>query len=317
MILASRKKHYIKTLISSPASTRTFSPLSQSLHVPTSEQNNLSQLHLPLHPPSRNQDPRGMDQNGFSNTEIPSNNNPNKHHRLFMKRTLQVLVPVSLASFLLSYTSSRFSFFFTYTLQYYLTFIYPLLAHTFERKYMFLICNGILAFLAKTLSFNDDSSFLSVSGIDDNDESSTKVADEFRGKPVSAESSPDQNVALADDEEEKHGTNQIKGAVAGEEEPQEEAVLAVVELGGKPKVSSAVEKEVRQTRDFIIESEELDMMSEVDDEEEDMEEGGKALAEQEMDVNVNTEELNKKFEEFIRKMKEDIRIQARQQLIAV
>lgn len=182
---------------------------------------------------------------------------------------------------------------------------------------MFLICNGILAFLVKTLSFNDDSSFLSVSEIDDNDESSTKVADEFRGKPVSAESSPDQNVALADDEEEKHGANQIKGAVAGEEEPQEEAALAVVELGGKPKVSSAVEKEVRQTRDFIIESEELDMMSEVDDEEEDMEEGGKALAEQEMDVNVNTEELNKKFEEFIRKMKEDIRIQARQQLIAV
>lgn len=261
-----------------------------------------------------------MDQNGFSNTEIPSNN-PNKHHRLFMKRTLQVLVPVSLASFLLSYTSSRFSFLFTYTLQYYLTFIYPLLAHTFERKYMFLICNGILAFLVKTLSFNDDSSFLSVSGIDDNDESATKVADEFRGKPVSAESSPDQNVAFADDEEEeeeeKHGTNQIKGAVAGEEEPQEEAALAVVELGGKPKVSSAVEKEVRQTRDFIIESEELDMMSEVDDEEEDMEEGGKALAEQEMDVNVNTEELNKKFEEFIRRMKEDIRIQARQQLIAV
>lgn len=249
-----------------------------------------------------------MDQNGFSKTEIPSNN-PNKHHRLLMKRTLQVLVPVSLASFLLS---SSFSFLFTYTLQYYLTFIYPLLAHTFERKYMFLIFNGILAFLVKTLRFNDDTSFLSVSEIDD-----TKVADEFRGKPVSAESSPDQNVALADDEEEKHGTNQIKGAVAGEEEPQEEAALAVDELGGKPKVSSAVEKEVRQTGDFIIEREELDMMSEVDDEEEDMEEGGKALAEQEMDVNENTEELNKKFEEFIRKVKEEFRIQARQQLIAV
>lgn len=183
---------------------------------------------------------------------------------------------------------------------------------------MFLICNGILAFLVKTLSFNDDSPFLSVSEIDDNDESSTKVADEFRGKPVSAESSPDQNVALADDdEEEKHGTNQIKGAVAGEEEPQEEAALAVLELGGKPKVSSAVEKEVRQTGDFIIESEELDMMSELDDEEEDMKEGGKALAEQEMDVNENTEELNKKFEEFIRKVKEEFRIQARQQLIEV
>lgn len=312
MILASRKKQYIRTLlIYSPAS-----PQSQTLHCSyfRTEQPQSTPL-APLHPPSRNQDPIGMDQNGFSKTEIPSNK-PNKHHRLLMKRTLQVLVPVSLASFLLS---SSFSFLFTYTLQYYLTFIYPLLAHTFERKYMFLIFNGILAFLVKTLRFNDDTSFLSVSEIDDNDESSTKVADEFRGKPVSAESSPDQNVALADDEEEeeKQGTNQIKGAVAGEEEPQEEAALAVVELGGKPKVSSAVEKEVRQTGDFIIESEELDMMSEVDDEEEDMEEGGKALAEQEMDVNENTEELNKKFEEFIRKVKEEFRIQARQQLIAV
>lgn len=188
---------------------------------------------------------------------------------------------------------------------------------------MFLICNGILAFLVKTLSFNNDSCSLSVS--DQNDESSTKVADEFRWKPVSAESSPDQNVALADNEkEEKHGTNQIEAAVAGEEEQgyfqagQEEAALAVVEVGGKPKVCSAVEKEVRQRGDFIIESEEVEMMSEVDDEEEDMEEGGKGLAEQEMDVNMNTEELNKKFEEFIRKMKEEMRIQARQhQLIAV
>lgn len=42
---------------------------------------------------------------------------------------------------------------------------------------------------------------------------------------------------------------------------------------------------------------------------------GDSLVEEGNCMNVNTDELNKKIEEFIKKMKEEIRIEAQQQLI--
>lgn len=44
---------------------------------------------------------------------------------------------------------------------------------------------------------------------------------------------------------------------------------------------------------------------------------GASPAEEENTLDLNTEELNRKIEAFIRKMKEEIRIEAQQQLIAV
>lgn len=153
-----------------------------------------------------------------------------------------------------------------------------------ERKYMFLIFNGILAFLAKSTSSSSASSPLeSTTGSDHVDVETNKEA--CGGEVVHEQADYPNGSDLYADEE-------------------------------------GVEKSV----DFIINDQykQDDHQEEVyDEEEEDLEihhvgsnikqqegEGGK-LGE------IATEELNRKIEEFIRKMKEEIRIEAQHQLIAV
>lgn len=46
------------------------------------------------------------------------------------------------------------------------------------------------------------------------------------------------------------------------------------------------------------------------------EERGEVGAKEELPISMSTEEMNRKFEEFIRKMKEEIRIEAQQHMIA-
>ena len=126
---------------------------------------------------------------------------------------------------------------------------------------MFLICNGILAILAKSA--------------------------------VSCSSSRTENVALAAERE---------VAEAERVEEQEDGSLNT-------------EKEERESEAFPaedegIEEEENGVVLRTDGEEE----LAAAAVNEEFQ---STDELNKKFEEFIRKMKEEIRIGAQQQLIAV
>ncbi|XVF26214.1 hypothetical protein REPUB_Repub13aG0279900 [Reevesia pubescens] len=70
-----------------------------------------------------------------------------KYH--FLKNTLQLVVSVALLSFFLCH-SSAFSLFPHSFSVYFSTFLFSFFTHTLEKKYMFLICNGILAFLAKS-----------------------------------------------------------------------------------------------------------------------------------------------------------------------
>lgn len=127
---------------------------------------------------------------------------------------------------------------------------------------MFLICNGILAILAKSA--------------------------------VSCSSSRTENVALVAEREEV--------AEAGRVEEQEDGSLNT-------------EKEERESEAFPaedegIEEEENGVVLRTDGEEE----LAAAAVNEEFQ---STDELNKKFEEFIRKMKEEIRIGAQRHLIAV
>ncbi|KAL5574894.1 hypothetical protein UlMin_016593 [Ulmus minor] len=71
----------------------------------------------------------------------------NKFH--FLRRTLQVVLSVSIFSLIHCY-SSGISFFPHSFNVYFSTFLFSIFTHTLETKYMFLICNGILAFLAKS-----------------------------------------------------------------------------------------------------------------------------------------------------------------------
>ncbi|KAJ0101695.1 hypothetical protein Patl1_03963 [Pistacia atlantica] len=68
----------------------------------------------------------------------------------------------------------------------------------------------------------------------------------------------------------------------------------------KKRVIKEAEAETQAAFNFRLEAEE-------EEEEEEREQNGM----------ISTEELNKKFEDFIRKMKEELRIEARQQLVMV
>lgn len=135
---------------------------------------------------------------------------------------------------------------------------------------MFLLCNGILAILAKSA--------------------------------VSCSSSCTENDI---------GSWENVASVAEREEVAEAERVEEQEDG-----SSNTEKEERESEAFTaedegIEEEENGVVLRTDGEEE---LAAAAVLNEEFP---STDELNKKFEEFIRKMKEEIRIEAQQQLIAV
>ncbi|XP_039070413.1 uncharacterized protein LOC120217337 [Hibiscus syriacus] len=69
----------------------------------------------------------------------------------FLKSTLQIVISVAFLSIFLSHSSSFAYSLFPHSFNvYFSTFLFSLFTHTLERKYMFLFCNGILAFIAKS-----------------------------------------------------------------------------------------------------------------------------------------------------------------------
>ncbi|KAI8567185.1 hypothetical protein RHMOL_Rhmol02G0100800 [Rhododendron molle] len=186
----------------------------------------------------------------------------NKNH-LFLKMTLQLLVSISVLSLFISY-SSDLSHFLHYYYGQVSAMLCPVLSQTLERKYMFLICNGIIAFLAKTFSFTSYSP-----------------------------SGPDIIDMLVTSNE--HGMMPVREM----EEPVEHKEAAI-----------------RGLCQAII--------TETDDDKDDGEKvGGGCLvpsfSEEDggNEADMSTDELNRKFDEFIRKMKEEIRIGAQLQPVAV
>lgn len=161
---------------------------------------------------------------------------------------------------------------------------------------MFLICNGILAFLARS-SVSSSSSTL--------EEPQAVVGDGFQPSDASsktkeeklADSPPVDHFAFVNAYEEE------KTAEAEQEEDKEE-------YRGYESLDTADDEE--KTEALMAEdegNEEQGSWSSSMKREEEEETGNEEFA--------SADELNKKFEEFIRKMKEEIRIEAQQQLIAV
>ncbi|XP_011095924.1 uncharacterized protein LOC105175241 [Sesamum indicum] len=207
----------------------------------------------------------------------------------FMKKTLQFLVLVSFFSCLYSYFSG-FPFFFSYNLQF-STLVFPLLAQALDRKYMFLICNGILAVLAKNLRLS--SSSLNMKSAEDSVKEITQLP-----LPIKEETTVEENVASMECAATRHHV-----AVADEKQSEQEHEYHYGDF---------------RKDGIILESEGWE---EEEEDEDGLEESrvaeGTSATEQVIDASVSTEELNKKFEEFIRKMKEEIRVEAQQQLITV
>ncbi|KAI3440218.1 uncharacterized protein J3R85_003837, partial [Psidium guajava] len=270
------------------------------------------------------------------------------------KRALKLVLLISLLSFVVCYSSG-------YTLLPHSfnvcspTVLFPIFTRTLSRKFMFLVCNGILAFLVKSSSISCSSS-PSGSDPDGDDELSKKrdgsavddlPEDEIK---VSASESSEDEVATAENaatiRDNEDGENNLVLA-AEEEEEEEEEKLRVQgkdeeeeDEGEQQEEQMLLETEFANTgaeeenETWVVEED--DRLSKQEEEEEELEECGYtrkktespacgytrkktespaiATGNEEM---MSTEELNKKVEEFIRKMKEEIRIEANGQLIAV
>lgn len=208
---------------------------------------------------------------------------------------------------------------------------------------MFLVCNGILAFLAKS-SCSSSSSSPSGSDLDGDDELFRKKdrsalddlpEDEIK---VSASGSSEVEAVTAEDaattgyNEYQENNLVLAAEEEGEEEGEEEDEKLQVQGKDTEEEDEAEQQEEQILQDTGAEDENETWVVEDDDrlskqeeeEEEELEERGYMGKEPESpavatgsEEMMSMEELNKKFEEFIRKMKEEIRIEAKSQLIAV
>ncbi|CAJ1941495.1 unnamed protein product [Sphenostylis stenocarpa] len=206
-----------------------------------------------------------------------------------LKRTMHFVLSLSVFSFFVWY-SSGFSIVPQCFNAYFSTCLFSMLTRTFQRKYMFIICNAILALLA-----------ISPSHI------------EFQASTTKAQVS----------EEPVRAFRFVENApLVIEEEEMEEAKR-------QEEYSEQVSEDEPDTDTLFIAEEDV-----VGKDEEAEEEGGTGDASEVMvakddklvaattketneDQLANTDELNRKFEEFIRKMKEEMRIEAQRQPIEV
>ncbi|XP_031117437.1 uncharacterized protein F23F12.8-like [Ipomoea triloba] len=221
-----------------------------------------------------------------------------------MKRATKLLVSVSVFSVIVSYISWR---------------SHPLLAFPIDKNYMFLVCNGILVLLAKTSGRLVLRSGPAV--FDDHaPPPHAKLLDSLLHKEAAMESpllllleNADSDALEEEEEEEKH-------VIEEEREDDEDSRSLMIVEDKEEEESGGFLKESLMEEDctsFIMQGDDHEEEEELDEElnnEIFIEAAEKEVAEERERLNkLSAEELNKKFEEFIRKMKEDIRIEAQQQ----
>ncbi|OMO64677.1 hypothetical protein COLO4_31921 [Corchorus olitorius] len=212
-----------------------------------------------------------------------------KSHRL-LKKTLQLVVSMALLSIFVCHSTYYYSWF-PHSFNVYLsTFLFSFFTHTLERKYMFLLCNGILAFLAKT-SLSHSSL---PAGPDFGCQISTPI-------PMEASASFTDEQGVVRSSKSDHGDHYDVPALVTEAEVVDE-YFGMEKEEEESEVSVIVEDEEQQLGGDQSGSNLVISQQQEED----------GIATEEVS---STDELNRKVEEFIRKMKEEIRIEAQQQLI--
>ncbi|EXB36076.1 hypothetical protein L484_018234 [Morus notabilis] len=232
---------------------------------------------------------------------------------LSLKLVSQLLLSVSV--FTLFFSHSTFLSF-LHSLNFcFSTFPYKLFTHTIDKNCIFLVCNGLLVFLAKYSSLVG---LVSLSG-DQGESHSNDIVDGFRSDqsmspkkelkfsekeanvPESIGSA--ENVALEEgNEEECYFTNQgeteveTEKAIIGSKEREQRSGIMDSKEGETPLVNVAEkgEEDNCSTDRFLADQGLEEEEDEDDDDQEDEVENGM----------LSTEELNKKFDEFIRRMKD-------------
>ncbi|KAI8008754.1 hypothetical protein LOK49_LG07G03513 [Camellia lanceoleosa] len=213
------------------------------------------------------------------------------------KKITHVLLSLSVVfSFFLSnsswYTLFLHSFNFHFS-----TFPFQLLTHTMDKNCIFLICNGIVMLLAKTsglihsspASNHLNNQLLKKIGDGDVLQLSLETKDSLLEKQVSVETLQQQQ----EEEDSMEGESEEDLNVEGQEQEARNGFLITV--GGEDEEN---EKDLSTVNNgFAIEEEEEE--------------------EEEEDGLLSREELNKKCDDFIRRMKEEIRIGAQQQQLVM
>ncbi|MBA0809813.1 hypothetical protein Gohar_025431 [Gossypium harknessii] len=170
------------------------------------------------------------------------------------------------------------------------TLAFKFISHNIDKNFIFLLCNGILVFLAKFSGLISSSSQHSNLSDDHYNHQSFKS---YTYIPQTESTRLETSTPLLDLEKEENA-----GFV------EEEAKGSSID---EPFVEDNEESETYEPEEEedIEESENYEPEEE---EEEELMEGNNVLS---------TEEMNKRFDEFIRKMKEGLRIEAQQQLVMV
>nr|KYP41354.1 hypothetical protein KK1_037280 [Cajanus cajan] len=203
-----------------------------------------------------------------------------KAHNYLIK-LIQLLVSLSLFSFFIP-PSSLLAFLYHFNF-YFSTFSFQLFTHTIDKNCMFLLCNGLLVFVGITRSLSKSSSVgESYKYVEDGSQSS--YSDVQANEPIMLVGKVVMEKNHEPDEQNTEAEHAIEIKYYGEEEGEES-------IG-----------------DIVLEENDEFMIGESVEEEEVVEEPNYVLS---------TEELNKKFDDFIRRMKEDLRIEAQRQLLMV
>ncbi|KAJ0044996.1 hypothetical protein Pint_03875 [Pistacia integerrima] len=227
----------------------------------------------------------------------------------FLKQVTKLLLSVSV-----------FSLFFSHSTWFSLAI--KLISHNLDKNYIFLLCNGLLVCLAKfsgLLSSSSSSNYSSSSSSSSSYKHSNNLTNEYYNnfKHYEDESRSEGVVMEAEDKSvmEKERGDELMQSV-------DQTTEANADHQAVKGESEEVEQEVAEETKYVIEEEDHEEESNKEAEAEaetqaDFDFRLEAEEEREQNGMLSTEELNKKFEDFIRKMKEELRIEARQQLVMV
>ncbi|CAK8538919.1 unnamed protein product [Lathyrus sativus] len=184
---------------------------------------------------------------------------------------------------------------------------------------MFLLCNGLLVFVGLTKSFSSSSCDTDDHKPSNNTEVSQSSSQYFEEDdeegPQSHILDVDVNAPMLGREAEKRTSEPDEQSAEEEEEKvEEENIEKIIMIDDEEEEMMELEEEVEL---FDANDEEGDKGPKIDNvliEENDIEE---YYVEEEENSMLSIEELNKKFEDFIRKMKEHLRIDAKRQYLVM
>ncbi|XVF70874.1 hypothetical protein PTKIN_Ptkin11bG0197400 [Pterospermum kingtungense] len=230
------------------------------------------------------------------------------------RKLTQLVLSVSVFSLFFSH-SYWFSLVHSFTFNFHNTLPFQLFSHNIDKNCIFLLCNGLLVFLAKYSGLiNSSSSKYNLSDHDQSFKSHEDVPIAMEPKAPLETDEAVKNIilmeAIQDEEPEPEAAAETETENFTMEEDEEEEEDEDQKWGWIKSVEEDEEEELQGSHDDDIFAQYFEETENYDREEEEEEEveGNRVLS---------TEELNKKFDEFIRKMKEELRIEARQQLVMV